>query len=163
MDSISGVELDKYAQLLVLMADVGEDANACAAIAESNGVTRADWESAKDGYTKKMSDPADMGKTAMAFMPLYQAALDAKNAGKAPCTLEQYTFVHAEMAFRKDANDNTKKIDFNIVLKENNVTANQYNEWNSYWTPKVSTPGKEHDEFSRMTQEFSDKINGIVR
>lgn len=163
MDSISGISLEKYAELLVQMSDCGEDADACAAIAESHGFARADWESAKSGFTAKMSDPSDMGKTAMAFMPLYQAALDKKSGGKEPCTLEQYAFVHAEMAFRKDANDNTKKIDFKVVLKENNVTENQYNEWNSYWTPKVSTPGEIHQQFAALTQKFSDKINGIQR
>jgi hypothetical protein len=163
MDSISGISLDQYAGLLVQMSDCGEDADACASIAESNGFSRADWESAKSGFTTKMSDPSDMGKTAIAFMPLYQAALDKKNNGKEPCSLEQYAFVHAEMAFRKDPADNTKKIDFKIVLNENNVTENQYNEWNSYWTPLVTTPGETHQKFSALIQENSDRINGIVR
>ena len=163
METISGITLEKYAELLVQMSDCGEDADACAAIAEAGGFSRPDWETAKQGFTQKMSDPSDMGKTAMAFMPFYQAALDRKNAGKEPCTLEEYSFVHAEMAFRKDPADNSKKIDFKLVLKENNVTENQYNEWNSYWTPRVSTPGEIHQKFAALIQQHSDKINGIVR
>ena len=33
-------------------------------------ISAADWDAAKKHYTAKMSDPNDMGRTAMAFMPL---------------------------------------------------------------------------------------------
>jgi hypothetical protein len=163
MESISGVSLEKYAQLLVMMADCGEDADACAAIAESEGISRADWEASKAGWSAKMQDPSDMGKTAMAFMPLYNAALETKNAGKEPCSLEEYARIHCDLGFRKDANDPEKQIDREIVFKENGINMTKWGEWNSYWTPKVSTPGELHDKFSALVQQNSDRIFGIVR
>jgi hypothetical protein len=163
MEDINGITLEKYADLVVKMSDCGENDEACYKIAEGEGFSRADWDASKKGWSAKMSDPADMGKTAMAFMPLYQAALSSKNAGKEPITLEEYTRIHCDMAFKKDPNDPSKKINHEDVLKENNFSVTKWGEFESYWTPKVSTPGEIHDKFSALTQQFSDKILGIVR
>jgi hypothetical protein len=163
MEEINGISLEKYANLVVKMSDCGEDEEACNKIAESEGHSRDDWKAAKDGWSKKMSDPSDMGKTAMAFMPFYQAALANKNADKEPISLEEYTRIHSDMAFRKDPNDSSKKINYEDVLKENNITVTKWGEFNSFWTPKVSEPGELHDKFASMTQQNSDKILGIER
>lgn len=174
MDTINGVTLEKYADLCALMAETGTDEAKQDAIAEANGVTAADWKAAKDGFTKKMMDPADMGKTAMAFMPLLQAAQTKKRGGGEPCTLEVYGRIKAQMAFRKDPTDATKKIDYLVVLQENGYTHQQWIECENYWTPVVSNdPSKptlmerfdaeKAKKFQQLIQEESDKINGITR
>ena len=163
------ITLEQYADLCVLMSDTAGDESKEIAIAEANGVSGAEWLESKKGYTAKMSDPADMGKTAVAFMPLYQAALDKKRGGGEPCTLELYTRIHAEMAFRKDPNDNTKQIDYHIVLAENGFTHQTWLECESYWTPRVGadTEPKYIPElgakFRVLMQQESDRIFGIVR
>src|SRR5512138_1503465 len=111
------ISLEKYADLAVAMANTGTDVAAQHAIAAEHGVSAADWEAAKTHYTAKMSDPSDMGKTALAFMPLYQAAQARARGGKEPCPLEFYTKVHAEMAFSKDVMGNQKN--HHLVLAEN--------------------------------------------
>src|SRR5437016_845218 len=108
MEPINGISLEEYAKLLVMMSDCGEDA--CNKIAEQEGFSKENWSAAKEGWTAKMSDPSDMGKTAMAFMPLYQAELTKKNTDHEPISLEEYTKIHSDMAFRKDPNDPAKKI-----------------------------------------------------
>ena len=138
MEAINGISLESYAKLIVLMSDCGEDEEDCNKIAGQEGFSKEDWKAAKDGWTAKMSDPSDMGKTAMAFMPLYQAELSNKNAEKEPVSLEEYTRVHSDMAFRKDPNDPAKKINHEDVLKENNISVTKWGEYSSYWTPKVS-------------------------
>jgi hypothetical protein len=163
MDQINGITLEKYADLVVMMSDCGEDDEACYNIAEAEGFSRADWDAAKSGWSGKMADPTDMGKTAMAFMPLYQSALAKKNADKEPCSLEEYARIHSDMSFRKDPDDPSKKINFEIILKENGLTTTKWGEWNSYWTPKVSTPGEIHQKFAALIQEHSDRILGIKR
>lgn len=173
MDAISGVTLEKYAELCALMADTGGDEAKEIQIAETNGVSAADWKAAKAGFTAKFSDPADMGKSALAFMPLLQAAQAKLRGGKEPCTLEVYTKVHAEMAFRKDPNDPTKKIDYNIVLQENGFTHQQWLECENYWTPIVNYDERPefkarfnpelNMKFKEMFQKESDRVNGIVR
>jgi hypothetical protein len=163
------ISIEQYAELCALMTETGGDETKEFAIAEANSVSSAEWKEAKAGFTAKMSDPADMGKTAMAFMPLYQAALDKKRGGGEPCTLEVYSKVHAGMAFRKDPMDSTKKIDYLIVLAENGFTHQSWLECESYWTPRVGVDTDPKFEiaaatkFRELIQKESDIILGIVR
>ncbi len=163
MEPINGISLEQYAKLIVMMSDCGEDEEACNKIAEQEGFSRENWKAAKDGWTAKMGDPSDMGKTAMAFMPLYQAELSKKNSEKEPISLEEYARIHSDMAFRKDPNDPAKKINHEDVLKENNISVTKWGEFSSYWTPKVSEAGELHDKFAAYTQQNSDRILGIKR
>jgi hypothetical protein len=166
------IAIEKYAELCALMADTGGDEAKEIAIAEAHGVSGADWKASKAGWTAKMSDPKDMGKTALAFMPLFQAAQARARGGKAPCTLERYTKVHAEMAFRKDATG--KQIDHKIVLAENGFTHAAWLECEGYWTPLVGAPtilGQPNPKFdpalaqrfAALMQAESDRLHGIKR
>ena len=166
------ISLEKYADLCALMADTGGDVNKENAIAGANGVSPAEWAEAKTGYTAKMSDPSDMGRTALAFMPLYQAAQARARGGKEPCTLEFYTKVHAEMAFSKDIMGNKKN--HHLVLAENGTHHQAWLECEGYWTPIVGAPeilGQPNpkfnpelsQKFAAMMQAESDRIHGIKR
>lgn len=163
------ISLEQYANLCVLMSDTAGDETQETAIAEAHGVSGEEWKTSKTAFTAQMSDPADMGKTAMAFMPLYQAALDKKRGGGAPCTLELYSKIHAEMAFRKDPANPAQKIDYNIVLAENGYTHQTWLECESYWTPRVATDtdpkfdAVQAQKFRVLIQQESDRIAGIVR
>jgi hypothetical protein len=163
------ISLEQYADLCVAMSDTAGDTAKEAAIAASSGVSTADWEAAKVHYTALMSSPTDMGKTAMAFMPLYQAALDKKRGGGEPCTLELYAKIHAEMAFKKDPNNPGQKIDYNIVLASHGYTHQSWLECESYWTPRVGSPDQPKwdpvlgAKFRELMQKESDIIYGIVR
>lgn len=174
MDAINGVTLEKYAELCALMADTAGDESKEIAIAEANGVSGADWKAAKVGYTARMTDPADMGKTALAFMPLLQAAQTKMRGGAEPISLEDYARIKANMALRKDPADPSKQLDYNIVLAENGWTHQKWIECENYWTPVVvNDPTKptlqpRFDEaksmkFKQLIQAESDKILGIVR
>lgn len=163
------ISLEQYAHLCVQMADTAGDTAQEASIAQANGVAPADWEAAKAHYTALMSSPTDMGKTAMAFMPLYQAALDKKRGGGEPCSLEQFAKIHAEMAFKKDPNDPEKKIDYHLVLAAHGFTHQSWLECESYWTPRVGAPDQPKwdpvlgQKFRELMQKESDIIFGIVR
>lgn len=163
------VSLEKYAELCVLMAETGGDESKEIEIAQARDVTGEEWKAAKAHYTAKMQDPGDMGKTAMAFMPLYQEAQARMRGGEAPGSLELYSKVHAEMAYRKDPGDPTKKIDFMIVIGENGFTHAKWLEMEGYWTPRVATdedPKFNHEDarkFRELIQKESDRILGIKR
>jgi hypothetical protein len=75
---INGITLERFAELGAEVADSVNDPEACARIVESKGVPRATWEAASKGWIARMQDPALMGRVAMAYMPLYQAALTKK-------------------------------------------------------------------------------------
>ncbi len=166
MEPISNVSLEKYAELCAHMADTGGDESKEIAIAHAHGVSAEDWRLAKAGWTKKMSDPSDMGKTAIAFMPLYQAAQAGLRGGAEPGSLKDYARIHAQMSFRKDPSDPAKKIDFNIILQENGYTYQRWLEMETYWTPVVGAPGlprfdlTKSQEFQRLVQEESNRILG---
>ena len=163
------VTLEKYADLCALLADTGGDVEKENAIAQSGGVSPEEWSAAKEHYTAKMQDPSDMGKTAMAFMPLFQAAQARMRGGVEPGSLEVYTKVHAEMALRKDPADPAKKIDHMIVIAENGFTHAEWLEMEGYWTPRVgSDEFPEFDpelarKFAELFQKESDRVLGIVR
>ncbi len=166
------IPLERYADLCALMADTGGDEAQELAIAQAHGVSAAEWLASKAAWTAKMSDPADQGRTALAFMPLYQAAQARARGGAEPCTLEVYARVHAEMTNRRDAQGN--KLDHNLVLAEHGFTHQAWIECEGYWTPLVGgdtilgQPNPSFDprlgaEFRAMLQAESDRVLGIVR
>ncbi len=163
------VTLEMYAELCALMADTGGNIEKENQIALAKGVNPGDWKEAKEHYTAIMQDPSDMGKTAMAFMPLFQAAQARIRGGGEPGSLEMYARVHAEMIHRKDPDDPYKKLDHMIVIEENGFTHPEWLEMEGYWTPRVgSDEFPEFDpelamKFRELIQMEADRINGIVR
>jgi len=166
------ISIEQYADLCAAMAQTGGDVAKENALAAAAGVSAADWDAAKKHYTAKMSDPADMGKTALAFMPLYQAAQARARGGKEPCTLEFYAKVHAEMSFKKDAAGN--KMNHHLVLAENGTHHQAWLECEGYWTPIVGAPeilGQPNpkfnpelaQKFAALIQQEADRIHGITR
>jgi hypothetical protein len=166
------ITIEQYADLCALMADTAGNVDKENAIAANHGVSAGDWQAAKSYYTAKMSDPADMGRTALAFMPLYQAAQAKARGGKPPCTLEFYTKVHAEMALRKDPMGN--KLNHHLVLAENGTHHQAWLECEGYWTPIVGAPTilgqpnpkfdpAQAQQFAVLMQAEADRINGIRR
>ena len=161
------ITIQQYADLCALMADTAGDQNKEYAVAALHGVGEPQWTEAKAYFTAKMSDPNDMGRTAMAFMPLYQAAQARARGGAAPCTLEVYTRVHAEMAFRKDPLGN--KINYHLVLAEHGFNQPRWIECEGYWTPRVASNSDPKFDiaqamrFRQLMQHESDRITGIVR
>src|SRR5262249_7463076 len=54
---------------------------------------------------------------------------------RAPCTLEVYTRIHAELAFRTDALGNP--LDYHALLAEHGLHHVSWIECESYWPPRV--------------------------
>ncbi len=132
------IAIEKYAELCALMADTAGDEQREFAIAAAHDVSEAEWLESKTAWTARMSDPADGGKTALAFMPLYQEAQARARGGAEPCTLEFFAKVHAEMSFRLDAAGN--KRDHHLVLADNHIEHHRWLECEGYWTPIVGAP-----------------------
>ncbi len=166
------ISIELYADLCARMADTGGDLAKENAIAAEHGVSPDEWQLSKAGYTTRMGDPKDMGKTALAFMPLYQAAQARARGGKPPCSLEFYTKVHAEMAFCTDATGSKKN--HHLVLAENGTHHQAWLECEGYWTPLVGAPtilgqpNPQYDaalaqKFAALMQSEADRIHGIRR
>ena len=166
------IPIEQYAELCALMGHTGGDVSQENAIAAQHGVSPEQWAASKAGWTAKMSDPSDMGRTAVAFMPLYQAAQARMRGGQAPCTLEFYAKVHAEMALKKDVMGN--KINHHLVLAEHGTHHQAWLECEGYWTPIVGAPEilgqpnpkfdpSQSQRFAGLMQAEADRIHGIVR
>ena len=166
------IPIEQYAELCALMAGTAGDVNQENAIAAQHGVSPEQWAASKAGWTAKMSDPNDMGRTALAFMPIYQAAQARARGGKEPCTLELYAKIHAEMAFKTDALGN--KLNHHLVLAENGTHHQAWIECEGYWTPIVGAPeilgqpnpkfdAARAQQFAVLMQRESDRIHGITR
>jgi hypothetical protein len=159
---IAGVSLEQYATLCAAMMHTGEDTAAQAAIAAEHGVAAADWQAAQQGWTARFSDPANQGKVAHAFYPLYQAAQARNRGGAEPMSLAQYARITAEYSFEKDAAG--KQIDHQIVLARYGLNSTTWGEVTGYWTPKVNDPADPAAaEFRALVQAESDRILGIDR
>jgi hypothetical protein len=166
------IPIEQYAELCAAMADTGGDVAKENAVAAAHGVSAEVWAASKAGWTAKMSDPNDLGRTALAFMPLYQAAQARARGGAEPCTLELYAKVHAEMALRKDPLGN--KINHHLVLADNGTHHQAWLECEGYWTPIVGAPeilGQPNprfdpalaQRFAALMQHEADRIHGITR
>lgn len=92
---INGISLERYAELGAAISDVQGNAAKEAEVVQGEGVSAGDWEAAKAGWTARMQDMALMGKVAMAYMPLYQAALAARKGGAARVSYEDFVHVSA--------------------------------------------------------------------
>lgn len=159
---VAGVSVEQYARLCVAMADTAGDESRELAIAAEAGVGADAWRQAKAEFTRRMQDPADMGRTAQVFMKHYQAAQAAARGGAEPCTLELFTVISAEYSFLKDAAGN--KVPFEQVFASHGITGVQWNEYTSYWTPKVNDPADpDASRFRVLMQAESDRIFGIKR
>src|SRR5689334_17555616 len=95
MAPINGISLERYAELGAVIADIMNDPQAVAKAIQAEGVSPHDWEAAKTGWTARMQDMSLMGRVAMAYMPLYQAALAKRKGGAARVSYEDFVAVSA--------------------------------------------------------------------
>jgi hypothetical protein len=95
MQPINGISLERYAELGAAIADLQDDAAKIAEVLQQEGVSPVDFEAAKAGWTARMQDYSLMGRVAMAYMPLYQAALAKRKGGSASISYEDFVAVSA--------------------------------------------------------------------
>lgn len=92
---IQGISLERYADLGAALDGKDSDPRAVAEILAQEGVSQADWEAAKSGWTARMQDMSLMGRVATAFMPLYQAALARRQGGAVRVSYDDFVHVSA--------------------------------------------------------------------
>jgi hypothetical protein len=95
MQPINGISLERYADLGAAIADFMNDKQKVAEVLAKEGVQQADWDAAVAGWTARMQDMSLMGRVAMAYMPMYQAALARRKGGQAQASYEDYVAVSA--------------------------------------------------------------------
>ncbi len=98
MQPINGISLERYADLGAALDGTNNEAEKVRAVLAKEGVAEGDFEAAKQGWTARMQDMALMGRVAMAYMPLYQAALARRKGGAG--SLSYQDFVHVSAAIK---------------------------------------------------------------
>jgi hypothetical protein len=128
MEPISGISLEAYAELCALMKDSGTDGDRQTEMAAQNGHSREAWLAAQKGWTERMSDPATAGTVAIAFMPLYQAAL-AKAGPAKTATFEEY----AEMSAMVQMG-----IPFETMYEKFGITGAEWSQISTAWVDALT-------------------------
>ena len=160
MDPINGVSIETYAELCALMAETAGDESREIAIAGTKGVSADAWRAAKAGWTARMSDPADMGKTATAFMPIYRIAQENMRGGGEPCTLEVYSRLYATVYF--SGADPSQRDAVTAIVEREGHTYPKWLEYNAYWGEVVGeekSPRFDMEKaraFGKIVKEVSD-------
>lgn len=121
---INGISLERYADLGAALDGKDKDKKATEEILRAEGVSVADWEAAKTGWTARMQDMSLMGKVATAFMPMYQAALAKRKGGAARISYEDYVHVSAL----------AKIYSIEPALQAAGVSMSDWAEAGGYWT-----------------------------
>ena len=159
MDPINGVSIEKYADLCARMADTDNDESREIAIAEAFGVPADDWIAAKAGWTARMCDAADMGKTAMAFMPLYREAQEKMRGGGEPCSLEEYSRLYAIVYLR--GADPSQRDAVTAIVEREGHTYPKWLEYNAYWGEVVGEEKSPRFDMEKA-RTFGKIIKGIA-
>ncbi len=129
LDPIEGISLERYADLCAKMKDCGGDLEVCASIAQQNGVDRAAWQAAMDGWNHRMQDPATAGEVALAYMPLYQAALASATGGVCTASFEDYVGMSAMVKSKAQGLD-TMYLNYGIDV-------HQWSQISTYWVDRL--------------------------
>lgn len=123
MQPINGISLERYAELGAVVADFVNDPQRVAEAVTQEGVALADWEAAKAGWTARMQDMSLMGRVAMAYMPLYQAALAKRKGGQATASYEDFVAGSAAL----------KVYGYEVGLKACGVSSSDWTEIAGHW------------------------------
>jgi hypothetical protein len=126
---ISGISLERYAELAAKMKDCGGDLEVCARIAGENGVDRTTWEAAMNGWNARMYDPQTAGAVALAYMPLYQDALKKYGGPVAEASFEDYVTMSAMI------NSGDKSLD--RMYAAFNIDAVKWSQISTYWVDRL--------------------------
>lgn len=128
MQPINGISLERYADLGAAVADHMNDPQKVAEIVASEGVSPADWEAAKAGWTARMQDMSLMGRVAMAYMPLYQACVAKRKGGQATTSYEEFVAGSAAI----------KVYGYEVALRASSISSSDWTEVAAQWNQTMA-------------------------
>ncbi len=144
---INGISLERYAELCAEVADTQDPARQTEIVGRF-GVSRADWEAAKNGWTARMQDMSLMGQVAMRYMPLYQAALAKKNPAR-HVSFEDYVAMSGVAA----------ALGFEGMLLHYKVTQAEWTQIAGHWNNTIPT-NPQYMQFGLLVEQEAARIRG---
>ena len=150
MDPIAGISLEAYADLCALMKDTGTDVDRQVVIASQQGYEPEAWEAAQKGWTERMSNPQTAGTVAIAFMPLYQAAL-AKAGPVKTATFEEYVRMSAMVQ---------AGVPFETMYAEFGITGAEWSQISTAWVDTLTHDPALGSAFGEAVAKEREKLQG---
>ncbi len=148
LEPIAGITLERYAELCAKMANCGGDLEVCARIAAENGVDRPTWEAAMNGWNARMYDPNHAATVALAYMPLYQAALSKYGGPRATATIEDYCEMLA-MINTDLKGDIRRPVPFEPMYERFGIDAPKWSQISTDWVDKLGKDPVLADQFGK--------------
>lgn len=137
LDPIAGISLENYAELCAKMADCCGDLDRCAEVAAANGVDRQRWQEAMDGWNARMYDPATAAEVALAYMPLYQAALAQHGPAPIEVSMEQYAEMLA-MIQTETTGESKRPTEMELMYEKFGIDAPRWSQISTQWVEKLT-------------------------
>lgn len=155
LSPIAGISLERFAELCVKMKDCGGDLEVCARIAGENGVDRPTWDAAMNGWNARMTDPATAGQVAIAYMPIYQAALAKWGGPPVTATLDEY--IEMSALINTDTQEPRKRpTDFDSMYARFNIDVNGWSQISTYWVGELTKD-------PQLGSEYGTKVRARVK
>jgi len=153
MQEINGITIKRYAELICSTTDTVTEEEFWQAL-EKEGISRDAWQPIKDGWNAELMNPENYLTLQQDYNNALEAAVEKKNNGNAPCTIETFADLNAQFYYRKDPNNNNEPMDYNEILKQNNLAPLKWTEYSGYWAPKTAK-----DEYA---QKYFDLLNAAT-
>jgi hypothetical protein len=118
------------------MADCDGDLEVCAQIAEADGVDRATWEAARHGWNARMNDRSTAAEVALAYMPLYQAALTTYGGERATATFDEYLEMLSMINTDLKEGD-VRPVPFEPMYERFGINAPKWSQISTDWVAKL--------------------------
>ena len=147
---INGISLERYAEIGAALDGKEKDKQATREVLAAEGVSEADWEAAKTGWTARMQDMSLMGRVATAFMPLYQAALAKKKGGAARVSYEDFVHVSALI----------KIYSFEGAMHASGLSQSEWAEAAGHWTQTMGQNMMQYAGHSNNVLQEEQRIRG---
>lgn len=156
LEPVHGVTLQQYAELAVRMRGVSGDREACARIAEREGVCRSAWEKALVGWNERLSS-SDGGAVTVTYYKHYKEALARVAAPSASATFDVYVEMSA-MIRSKIKGEALRTADVASMCKTFGISGEKWVEISRFWTTKLMRDPALFAEYSERVRE---RVNAI--
>lgn len=137
MQEINGITIQGYAELICSTTDTTNENEFWQAL-EKQGISKEAWQPVKDGWNAELFKPENYLGLMQDYNNALEKAVEIKNNGNPPCSLETFADINAQISYRKDPDNPEQNMDYERIMKENGITSLKWTEYSGYWAPKTA-------------------------
>lgn len=137
MQEINGITIQRYAELICSTTDTTNENEFWQAL-EKEGISKEAWQPVKDGWNAELFKPENYLGLMQDYNNALEKAVEIKNNGNPPCSLETFADINAQISYRKDPDNPEQNMDYERIMKENGISSLKWTEYSGYWAPKTA-------------------------